>query len=91
MYCHTLVDTDTCSQGKKANHTEATPALADDDEDEQEPALYRRLEKDFNCDTHPGKACWVKIDGVHYQFTTQDLATWTALLVLNILLHTVIF
>lgn len=46
----------------------------------QELDALRCIEKQHYCQAHK-KACYVQIDGSHYQYTTSDLAKWAYLLV----------
>lgn len=76
--------TNTSLQGKGATKTDKSkpsPALTVDSE-EEEHKLMARLERDYACQEHPGKSCYVKTGGPnHYHFTRQDLAIWVTLLV----------
>ena len=65
----------------QAKKNELQPALPAETNGEHEHKLMSEIEKQHACSEHKGKACYVRNDGSHYQYTFLDLSLWAMLLV----------
>ncbi len=79
-----IIKTSSDGDSKKAKTVKTNdpqPALPAEIDEDQEHKLLQQIEKHHACSEHKGKACYVRNDGSHYQYTFSDLSVWAMMLV----------